>query len=211
MRPVIWLGVAGCAAPEPAVDPGCSTHEPLSRIDDVVPRIQALPEATIPCLVDSLPRTLPVVAVASLFSAQPGTWRSPRVFVTLPDLVVSVALDGDGAHLVEFGEWIDARRTVKGELVFPLASVDASAPYAHLDEGDSSPCGVCHVGEVADGAPGRFVSDVIRPQVGSLVPLGDLIDESVACDPSNEPSRCALLGAIVGLELDLVDGAFREP
>ena len=209
---IVWMWLA-CTAADPAAapDPGCALGEDLPSIDAAVERLNALPEPTIPCFLRSLPRPLPAVAVASLFSAQPGSWRSPRFFFTLPDLVVSVTPEGPGAHLIEFGEWVDDRNTLKGELVFPVDGViGAEAPFDHLAYGDGTSCGVCHLDETDDEAPGRFVSAVILPQPGDLVPLRDVEAEAAACDPSLEPDRCAMFDAILG-EGEVYQGAFREP
>lgn len=208
--PLVWL--LGCAPDAPdAPDPGCALNEGLSTIDEAVARVGELPEPTIPCFVRSLPRPLPAVAVASLFSAQPGTWRSPRFFFTLPDLVVSVTPEGAGAHLIEFGQWVDDRDTLKGELVFPMAGAPTTDDaYGHLAYGDGSTCGICHVDERPGEHPGSFVSNALLPQPGDLVPLREVLEEHAACDPTLEPDRCALFDAIFE-EGEVVQGAFREP
>jgi hypothetical protein len=187
------------STPPGAAPAGCAAGLPAPQtIDEVVERVDALPERSIPCMVASLPRPLSVMAVASTFSAQPGSWWSPRFFVFTDGLVLSVVPEGEGAHLLELGEWTEpGLRSRKAELVYPLPEGPPD-PYTHLALDDGSTCGVCHVLEEAEELAGQFVSDAIEPTLGSRVPLDDVLAEAEACDPEAEPERCGILRAVMG-------------
>jgi hypothetical protein len=201
------LAGMGCGGAPATPQEGCAGMGAVRSIDAAVARVEQMPEPTIPCFVASLPRPLEVVAVASLFSAQPGNARDPRFFVMNDDLVVSVVSAGTGLNLLELGEWeVPGETSLKGELVFPIeGEVD---PFHHLSYGSGSTCGLCHVGErAAVGVPGAFVSEVIRPSLGSRIELDDVWRETLACDDEQTPERCAILDAVMG-DNDVVEGAF---
>jgi hypothetical protein len=149
--------------------------EDLATGDALVRHLNALPApVTVPCVLASLPRPLAVVATTSELSAQPAGVGAPRVFVLTPAMVLSVVAAGEGAALLEFGERVGPRHSVKGELRLPPAGViDPGAAFARVRvaRGGTS-CGACHHDEsAAPDARGAFASFALRPVPGSLVPL----------------------------------------
>ena len=202
-------GGSGTGTTEATVPALCSGWGDPQTIQEVVDRVDQLPERSIPCMVASLQRPVKVMAVASLFSAPPGSWWSPRVFLFTDGLVMSVVPEGEGAHLLELGEWTDpGLRSVKAELVYPLADGPPD-PYTHLIAGDGSTCGACHNLEEAQGVPGMFASDSLEPTIGSRVPLDDVQAEADACDEEAEPERCGILRAVMGRG-DVVDALWPD-
>ena len=217
MRPspaLVLVGVAAACAdrPQPS-DPtpdGCTGWGDPQSIDEVVARLDDLPERSIPCVVQSLDRPVDVMAVASVFSAQPGTWYSPRLFLFTDGLVLSVVPEGVGANLLELGEWVEVGRTsLKGELVFPLEEGPAD-PFGHLAYGDGTTCGQCHINEQPTDVELAFVSEAIPPTLGSRVPLDDVWEQTQRCDDATEPERCAILRAVMGTN-DVTDAVFPTP
>jgi len=210
------LAFAACSdsAPSERCAPeGEVTTRPRS-IAEAVALVNALPRpATIECFVESLDRPLYVEATSSIISAQPAAGRrSPRVFLFAEPLVMSITMDGDGRDLLEFGEFVDERQTIKAEIAFPVvAEVEATAPFDRVlfdDEGPDTSCALCHRDERASGdIPGAFVSDALRPADDTLVDLLDLQREADRCDPGREPARCAQLDAFTG-HGELVHRAF---
>jgi hypothetical protein len=180
------------------------TNEPRS-IEQSVELVNALPKPlTLACFIRALGRPLRLHAALSTLSAQPsrGT-RSPRIFVYLEPLVMTVVPEGRGAHLLEFGEQRPDLRSVKAELAFPIEeNVSASLPYEHaLFTEEVTGCAFCHADEQRDPriitAP-AFASQALRPFEGQRVPLSGLREERATCDPAIEPERCALLDALFG-------------
>jgi hypothetical protein len=173
----------------------------VSTIFTAVERLNALPEPVTPaCFVASLPRPIDAVATTSVVSAQPAAGRdSPRVFLLLPGLVVSVVPDADGASLLEFAEWTTPLRTLKGELKFPLTrplAPDAPLTRVHSHLGVTT-CGLCHRNEAPhDTIDGGFVSDAFRPDPGTLVPIDELAQRHAECPPGESTLRCEVLHAL---------------
>jgi hypothetical protein len=166
--------------------------------------LNALPKPTsVACFVESLARPLTVYATNSTFSAQPalGT-KSPRVFIKLGQLWVSVVIDGESSYLVEFGDALpgDTTRSIKGELELPLyVPVAASAPFDRVTYGQGTVCGLCHYDErPADGMPfpGAFASIAFRPREDTRVSIDSLRIEHQSCDWHSEPHRCEMLAAV---------------
>ena len=209
------LVLAACASP--AVSPQLSTDGSTAErrcvppdgvsgspqtIDEVVALIDALPPpVTLPCFLESLDRPLHVEAAISRSSAQPAYWdRSPRLFLFIGDLVLTVVPEGSGAALLELGEFVDETHTRKAELVMPVATpVDPRAPYERVRYDDGTTCGGCHPSEARDDAidfADAFVSQALRPREDDLVALDRLRAEWLACRPEDEPDRCAMLEAL---------------
>jgi hypothetical protein len=190
----------------PAADAGryarCAADrasEPRS-IAEVVDRLNALPEPTIHCLLASLPRPLSLVASVGVTSLQPAAGAdSPRIFIMLEKLTLSVVPTGDGADQLEFGEWFDERNTIKAELRFPLARpVAQELPYHDLvSEGQTvSSCGFCHRNEQAHPSiDGAFVSDALRPAPLNELALDDLRAIRIGCELAEGP-HCEMLRAL---------------
>lgn len=201
------------ASTPPAVDArdavvatGCRPPAGVSgapaNIAETVALVNALPHpVTLTCLLESLDRPLRVDAVNSVISLQPARGRrSPRLFLASGKLILSVVPEGSGSALVEFGEFVDETRTVKGELEFPIeAPIEVVAAYRRLHGPRSSLCAGCHRGEEAAddlGYPEAFVSAAVRPVPRDRVPLEQVRAEHEACDASAEPQRCAFFRAL---------------
>jgi len=195
--------------------PAGVTQEPRS-IEQSVELVNALPKPlTLACFVEALGRPLQLHAATSNLSNQPsrGT-RSPRIFVYLETLVMTVVPEGRGAHLLEFGEQRPDLRSVKAELSFPIEeNVSSSLPYENaLYTEEVTGCAFCHGVEERDPsviAGPAFVSQSFRPFDHQRVPLSNLQQEHATCDAVVEPERCALLDALFGGG-DVADWEFPE-
>ena len=182
---------------------------------DVVELLNALPRpVTLPCFLETLDRPLAISATDSVFSLQPAEGaRSPRIFVHLDALTLSVVPEGTGAPLLELAERRSPTTSLKAELAFPItAPLSASSPYERLRFDDSlTNCGVCHQGErpAQDVAlPLAMISQALRPREDQRVPLARLQAEARGCDADQEPERCALLDALLGPAPTPHDGEF---
>ncbi len=185
-----------CVAP-----PGVS-NDPQS-IAETLTLLNALPKPlTIPCFLESLARPLQFNATKGTLSAQPAVGaRSPRIFLFLGPNTMSVAPEGDGAFVLEFGEKRENLRSLKGELLFPLAAeVPPSAPFERVHFNDTiTTCGLCHSSEVQDptiGSARAFVSTSYRPLPENRVLADSLLHEQQICDHGAEPYRCQMLDAL---------------
>jgi hypothetical protein len=174
------------------------------RVTDLVDHINTLPKpTTLDCVLTSLPRPLALNATRSILSAQPAVGqRSPRVFVLYDKLILSVALDGMGKDLLEFGELRPEARTVKAEIEFPVTSqLTHAAPFEQVmfQEGQTS-CAFCHASESRDESIGftdAFVSVAYRPtERQAQVTIAEMAAQLEQCDHSAEPERCAMLEAL---------------
>ncbi|MEO7034944.1 MAG: hypothetical protein ABI548_13645 [Polyangiaceae bacterium] len=189
------LGRAKCNAP-----PG-ATGSPRT-IEEAITLLNALPKPTnVACFVESLDRPFTAYATNSVFSAQPAlSTRSPRVFIKLNNLRISIVIDGDSSYLLEFSYLLDDLHTIKGEVKTPIDQALApSAPYDRVHSGEGTTCGVCHYGEeqVLDITfAAAFASIPFRPRPETYVSLDGLAAEARACDWVAEPHRCELLSAL---------------
>jgi hypothetical protein len=171
---------------------------------ETVQLLNALPKPTsVACFVESLARPLTAYATNSIFSAQPAqSSKSPRVFIKLGQLWVSIVIDGESSYLVEFGDLVpgDEFRSIKGELELPLHEpVTASAPFDRVLYGQGTACRMCHYDErPAEGMPfaGAFASIAFRPREDSRVAIDLLQLEHQSCDWQAEPHRCEMLDAL---------------
>ncbi len=185
--------------------PAPGTTGSPQTIAEAIALADGLPQpASAACFLEALDRPLKVEATKSFASAQPAKGpRSPRLFFfTGETLVITAAIDGEGQHLIEFGETISPGRSVKGELAFPLtASLTDDAPYTRIrnpEHGDITTCFVCHDSERdEEGFPNGRSSLALRPRTKSLVPIESLQTEFQSCDYEKEPKRCAMLQAVV--------------
>ena len=175
--------------------------------DEAVQLLNALPKpTTVACFLESLARPLGAFATKSQVSAQPAlSARSPRVFVKLGPLWVSVVIDGASSYLMEFGELVggDPPQSVKGELLLPIAeAVAPSAPYDRVAEDTTGTvCRACHTREQrAEMIPfaNAFSSDAYRPRPNSRVSIDSLRVQEQTCDAQVEPRRCEMLSALFG-------------
>jgi len=197
------------APAEPAHTPSCRAPASVSNqphtIDETVALINALPKPlSLPCFVEALGRPLQLNAARSSTSAQPAVGdRSPRIFVKLDTLTLSVVPAGVGASLLEMGEARPGLRSLKGELEFPILQVlPPSAAYDHASyDGTITKCAFCHAIEAPESFAwgGRgFVSQALRPYYSQQVPLVSVEAEAASCDPALEAERCAMLHALFG-------------
>lgn len=195
--PVNGIGRARCRAPAGVSASPQTTAEAIELLN-------ALPKPTgVPCFLESLDRPLLAYATSSVFSAQPALSAvSPRVFLKLGRLWLSVVLDGKSSYLMEFGERLPAEplRSIKGELELPLAQlVPASAPYDRVRYAEGTVCGLCHYDESAMADPsliGTFSSIAFRPRSETRVAIDHLRDASTTCDWRTQPHRCEMLSAL---------------
>ncbi|MBL4686120.1 MAG: hypothetical protein JKY37_16120 [Nannocystaceae bacterium] len=218
-RLVFAIGMSSIAAcdptPEqaeivlPSVDPRrCkpvpgTTGSP-NTIEEAVALANGLPfPVTAECFVEALDRPLRIEATESQASVQPAVGaRSPRVFVWSTDaLVMAIAIDGPGRNLVEFGQFVSPRRSVKAELEFPLSAPASTAAALQRVRNVEYPritrCFVCHDSERDESTiPGGRSSLVIRPRPSTLVDIVSLVEQHERCDPKTEPARCRWLEAI---------------
>lgn len=185
------------------------------HISEVVTLINALPmPVTLTCVLEALDRPLTVAAATSPFSAQPTEdVESPRLFVLSGELVMSLVTIGEAAHSLEFGEYVEPGRTLKGEIVFPVETALAQdAPYAGALLGSFTRCGTCHGDERFAGMVGdvpSYTSSALAPEPHRVVPVGFVEQHARDCQDEDDPSeRCALLGAVFG-HGDVGSGGFR--
>jgi len=204
-------GAPTAGAPSAATcrPPAGSTGSPRT-IEEAVTLLNALPKPTsIACFLESLDRPLHAFATSNTISAQPAfSPASPRIFLRLEQLVLSVVPEGESSHLIEFSYLLEGdARSIKAELSLPLAeTVPASAPYQRVLSTDpaglargGTVCGLCHAGEQRveniDFAA-VFSSVALRPNPDSQVSLATLAQAQKSCDAAVQPERCAMLTAL---------------
>jgi hypothetical protein len=205
---------ADAASPPPAADP-CLSATPSAApasVTEVVDLVNTLPKPTaLSCLLSSLPGPLPLVATRSVFSAQPAVGqRSPRIFLLYSGLTMSIALDGMGKDLLEFGEHRPEQRSLKAEIEFPVADeLTHDAPFQRiLYQAGQTSCAFCHRNESRDDAidfAEAFVSIAYRPaNFQAAVSVSELAQLRAECDAEAEPQRCAVLQSLFarGMPID---------
>ncbi len=191
------LGRARCHAP-----PGVSAS-PKST-DEAIQLLNALPKPTsVACFLESLDRPIIAYASSSVFSAQPAlSVESPRLFLKLGRLWLSVVIDGESSYLMEFGERLspESLHSIKGELQLPVdGPVAATDAYERVRYGKGTVCGLCHYDENAmtDSALGQaFSSIAFRPRAETRVSIDGLRSAASVCDWQKEPHRCEMLSAL---------------
>ncbi len=189
------VGTQGCIAPEGMGSP--------SSIQEAVDLINVLPSpVTIPCLVQSLDRPLAINSTMSFVSAQPAVdEHSPRVFIFLDSLSLSIVPAGWASDLLELGEYSGIHESLKGEIQMPVEPpITQDAAYDHLRYNQAvTVCGLCHLDErkaTEIDHPNAFISQSFQPPEDELVPLADVRAEHESCDPQQEPDRCAIFSAL---------------
>jgi len=217
--------LCGCsAAPgsEPAEGAAGAANSPICRapqgvsasprtIEAVVTLLNALPKPTsVNCFLESLDRPLFADATNNVISAQPAfSPKSPRIFLRLDQLILSVVPEGEGSHLIEFGYLLDGNaRSIKAELALPLTNtLLPSAPYEHARATDvhgailgGTSCAGCHAAE--ERVPSidfatAYSSVALRPNPTYRVSLDTLIEAQKTCDATAFPERCAMLSALL--------------
>jgi hypothetical protein len=199
---------AGCADHPQASPSRCQAPAGVSAapgsVAEMVALVNALPApVALNCVLESLQRPLHVTAVNSFISLQPSRGRrSPRVFLASGKLITSIAPEGAGRELMEFGEFVDETRTVKAEIHFPvegpLAEAEAFQRIRDARIAGTS-CRFCHANEQpADELKfhGGFVSSAIRPGASTLIDLEWVREQHQTCDARAEPERCAFFRAL---------------
>lgn len=171
-------------------------------IEDVVALINALPKpVTVPCFLASLNRPLKVSLTSNPFSAQPAVGeRSPRIFIMIGNLFISVVPEGDGAKLIEFSSLLTVDTSIKAELSFPVtARLTPEAPYERIRFQGGTACAPCHANETRVSSitfANAFSSRALQPRPDFKVDLDYLRVETRGCDSAIEPERCAILKAL---------------
>lgn len=204
------LGRYRCKAPEG------SSGSPQS-IQEAVELVNALPKPTsVACFVESLARPLTITATNSQFSAQPAhSTASPRVFIKIGQLWLSIVIDGQASELIEFGALLpNTFRSIKAELHLPLeAPIAPSTPFERVMLTEyGTVCRLCHADEEREETPGIanvFSSKALKPRADSLVRLETLALAARDCDWQSEPHRCEMLAALFGGG-PVLEGAFPD-
>jgi hypothetical protein len=182
-------------------------------IEEAIAMINVLPRpVTAACFLQSLKRPLGVTLTNSTTSMQPAfNTRSPRIFVLVGNLTISVVPEGDGSEVIEFSVLTSTATTLKGELALPVtAPLAKSAAYDRIRFGDSgTTCQFCHSNEVRDPNitwANAFRSDAFLPRAATKVDLEFLRNEWATCDAVAEPKRCETLKGLFGYgEVDAKD------
>jgi hypothetical protein len=187
--------------------PGVSAR-PRS-IAESVALVNALPRpVTVACFLESLERPLHLNATRSFISLQPAMGaRSPRLFLMFEGMSLSVVPEGNGAKLIEFGEFVTPERTLKAEIKTPVtAPLDPADPFnspkatSGVNAGMGTTCRTCHsVEERWEQIPfaDAFVSTALRPDPRSDVPLDRVVAERQACADDDHGERCTILRALL--------------
>lgn len=209
-RALAVLLLPSCAPPMPAppaheasaaLKACAAAGRRVTSVERALESLDALPHPVDgPCFVASLPRPLKVVASASVVSAQPALNReSPRLFLLLDGVVATVVPEGDGAAVLEFGQWTTATRTIKAEVALPvLDALPADAAHRHVlnSRGTGTTCGLCHTSE-REERPGVFSSTAYRPQRRDEVAVSALVTLHERCvRDGDEAGACAMLHAL---------------
>lgn len=210
---IFWSVGLGCSKPmnvelssesSARCQPGAGASGSPKNIEEAVALINSLPKpVTVDCFLESLDRPLKVSLTNSEASAQPaaGT-RSPRVFIFIDQLLISVVPAGLGSKMVEFSLLTAADKSIKGELPFPVQQeLELKAPYEHIRYGSGTICASCH--GVEQQAPQitftqAFISKAVQPSWTSRVGLTDFRKEYTYCDFKKEPERCKIIRSIFG-------------
>lgn len=175
-----------------------------TTIDKVAELIAALPKPLeLHCFIEALWPPLKVFAVNSAFSAQPAAGaESPRIFIIIDKLILSVVPAGQGRDLLELSQFVSAEKSVKAEILFPiLQPMVPSAPYARILEGTfgSTSCVFCHQNEsrypaITTGE--AYQSQILVPDFGQRVGQDYLRHQTTSCDFNVDPFRCQMLRSI---------------
>lgn len=219
-----WLFAAGIVA---SAGQGCSPFSPMNNssgslvqlstvceprpdnisgspktIEEAILLINALPKPlSVACFIQSLDRPLNITMTTNIMSAQPAVGkRSPRIFIVIDKLYISVVPEGVGASVVEFSFLTNATLSVKAEIPFPvIGDVALNAPFDRIRLASGTTCGLCHTQEspaTEINYANAFKSVALRPNNNTLVPLSDFRQTASACDWKSEPERCGVITSI---------------
>jgi hypothetical protein len=194
------------AASQGGCAPVATANNPTS-IGAVVDTLNGMPKPIdLPCFVRHLTGPLAIDATMSNLSLQPATGRrSPRIFILLEPLIVSIVPQGVGRDLLEMGERRGETRSLKGEIAFPVTTaLEHASPFEHvMFSRQLTSCAFCHGSETpaADiSFTTAYESDAFRPLPSNRVSVDELRSELAACDVESEPYRCSLLDALFDRE-----------
>lgn len=182
-----------------------STTRTPKTIDEMTDLINALPKPlSIPCLVESLNRPLKVSLTLSKLSAQPAVGTdTPRIFIFIDNLIISVAPAGKGAKLLELSELYSDDNSLKAELEFPLhENISRTAGFDRIDIGGRSSCNGCHNDESQDTSitgTNAYTSVAIKPE--TFMSLSDFRSENYKCELAKTLTyRCQMIMSIFKLD-----------
>lgn len=171
-------------------------------IEEAVALINSLPRpVTVSCFLESLDRPLNVSLTNNEVSAQAAVGsRSPRIFIMIENLFISVVPEGLGSDFVELSYLTAPDMSVKAEIEFPVVqAISAKSPYESVLYGAGTNCSFCHKGErryTSIGFATAYESKALQPAVETLVDLDQFRKELILCNPQNEPKRCAMIQAL---------------
>jgi hypothetical protein len=206
--------------PPDAVGTGCRPALGVSgaptNISEAIILLNTLPKPTsLACFLEALERPLTVYMTKSPNSLQPAPGaRSPRTFILRGDFEMSIVFEGEASNTLEFGFRPTPSRSIKTEIVFPVArDVSEDTIFSRIQVTPRTTiCGACHVGEEHRDFPGFpsgvFESDVFPPYDFEEVSVDSLRPEAESCDEAAEPYRCELLAALFD-HGELVQGKLR--
>ncbi|MFT6631856.1 MAG: hypothetical protein ACJAS4_001817 [Bacteriovoracaceae bacterium] len=167
-------------------------------IDEVTDLINALPKPlSLPCFIESLSRPLKVSLTLSKLSAQPAVGNdTPRIFLFIDNLILSVAPDGKGKDLLELSLLYTDRKSLKAELEFPIyEEISYTAGFDRIDIGGRSSCNGCHNAEAVDPSITNaiaYTSVAIKPE--TYMDLTDFQHENYKCElATNLDYRCQMI------------------
>lgn len=173
-------------------------------IEEAVTLINNLPKpVSVACFVAALDRPIKANLTSNNNSAQPAVGsRSPRIFIVIDKLNISVVPEGIGQDYVEFSYMVSETMSVKAELEFPIIeNIAPQTPYSRIRYNKGTACGVCHGIEArfADVTfTEAFYSLAFQPQKNTRVGLESFRAEVAKCNPAVEAKRCALISAFFG-------------
>ncbi len=170
-------------------------------INEVTDLINALPKPlSLPCFIDSLARPLKINLTLSKLSAQPAVGNdSPRVFLFIDDLVLSVVPEGKGAYLLELSQFYTDSNSLKAELEFPIReNITYQTGYDRINVNGMTTCRACHNNEQLDTSvteSNAYTSVALKPEAS--MNLANFESEVYKCDLQAELNyRCQMIYSI---------------
>ncbi|MFK7873409.1 MAG: hypothetical protein AB8C84_09655 [Oligoflexales bacterium] len=184
----------------------------LSKMEDVVEFINLLPKPlSLPCLIQHLPRPLPLYATLSTLSVQPAfDDQTPRIFLLYGDLILSFVALGEESDFLEMSHILNTVSSVKGEIQFPvMQKLEPADPYKKIASKDveGSRCQGCHTDEKAAPPPfpmGSLQSSAIRPMPQMEMSLQFLEYYADQCEDLSL-IRCQMLKSLFDGEVESHD------
>lgn len=188
------LGTVSCSPAE---------YDP-QNISELLTMIDKLPKPLeLECVLRSLKRPFAVYATASKMSVQPALSRKdPRIFIFKGNLVLSFATAGEGSLTLEFSEFKNDVRSIKGELKIPVVSNFKPADaFSQIINATQTSCSACHTSEQAEylvGGVQVYSSRPLKPTASFKVTLAELEAENYLCQAKQDRSRrCAIYSALL--------------